>query len=284
MAGFIPTSDKVRLTARKQWLNQPDAPALQTISYNGRFGDNSGLGAIFFNDQNGYHSQKGGKLTYAHHIMFSRHEFELDQLSFGLSASFSQSQLDETAWIQSGDFDPIVNGIIIQEASYFNFDFGASYNFMDFYVHGTVQNLFGNTREIYSEFESKNLRKYLLGAGYYIGDRDNILFEPSVLFQLVDLTKEKWIDVNIKAYKALDFGKIWAALSYRRSFDGTQFLNGSGVQIIQNQQYITPILGVNYKKYMLSYTYSYLTGDVKFDSGGLHQLTLGMDLFIRDER
>ena len=30
---------KIRLTARKQWFDQVDAPALQTLSFNGRVGE-----------------------------------------------------------------------------------------------------------------------------------------------------------------------------------------------------------------------------------------------------
>jgi len=274
---------KIRLTARKQWFDQTDAPALQTLSFNGRVGEKSGAGIILFNDKNGYHSQKGVKFTYAHHIMFSRDDIDLNQLSFGISANFSQSQLDETEFLQSGDFDPIINGIIVQDASYFNVDFGASYNYLDFYVHGTVQNAVETKRKIYTDSESANLRKYLLSAGYVFGDKDKILWEPSVLFQLVDKTKEKWIDINMKAYKNFDFGRLWGALSYRRSFDGAEYLNGSGVSS-QKMQYITPIIGLNFNKFMFAYTYSYLSGDVNFDTGGFHQITLGIDLFCKREK
>jgi type IX secretion system PorP/SprF family membrane protein len=274
---------KIRLTARKQWFDQTDAPALQTLSFNGRVGEKSGAGIILYNDKNGYHSQKGVKFTYAHHIMFSRDDIDLNQLSFGISANFSQSQLDETEFLQSGDFDPIINGIIVQDASYFNVDFGASYNYLDFYVHGTVQNAVETKRKIYTDSESANLRKYLLSAGYVFGDKDKILWEPSVLFQLVDKTKEKWIDVNIKAYKNFDFGRLWGALSFRRSFDGAEYLSGSGVSS-QKMQYITPIIGLNFNKFMFAYTYSYLAGDVNFDTGGFHQITLGIDLFCKREK
>ncbi|MCI4443924.1 MAG: type IX secretion system membrane protein PorP/SprF [Lentimicrobium sp.] len=274
---------KIRLTARKQWFDQTDAPALQTLSFNGRVGEKSGAGIILYNDKNGYHSQKGVKLTYAHHIMFSRDDIDLNQLSFGISANFSQSQLDETEFLQSGDFDPIINGIIVQDASYFNVDFGASYNYLDFYVHGTVQNAVETKRKIYTDSESANLRKYLLSAGYVFGDKDKILWEPSVLFQLVDKTKEKWIDINIKAYKNFDFGRLWGALSFRRSFDGAEYLSGSGVSS-QKMQYITPIIGLNFNKFMFAYTYSYLSGDVNFDTGGFHQITLGIDLFCKREK
>lgn len=282
MAGAA-NCDKIRLTARKQWFDQTDAPALQTLSYNGRVGERSGVGIILFNDKNGYHSQKGMKLTYAHHIMFSRDEVDLNQLSFGVSADFFQSELDETEFLQSGDFDPIINGTIVQKDAYFNLDIGASYNYLDFYVHGTVKNAIETRREIYTEYESDNLRKYLLSAGYVFGDRDRILWEPSILFQLVDKTKEKSIDINMKAYKNFDFGKLWGALSYRRSFDGAEYLSGSSVSS-QKLQYITPIIGVNFDKFMFAYTYSYLSGPVNFDTGGFHQITLGIDLFCKKER
>ena len=38
--------DKIRLTARKQWFDQTDAPSLQTVSYNGRVGERSGVGIM----------------------------------------------------------------------------------------------------------------------------------------------------------------------------------------------------------------------------------------------
>jgi type IX secretion system PorP/SprF family membrane protein len=282
MAGAA-NCDKIRLTARKQWFDQEDAPALQTLSYNGRVGEKSGVGIILFNDKNGYHSQKGAKLTYAHHLMFSRDELDLNQLSFGMNAGFVRSQLDQTEFLQSGDSDPIINGVIVQNASYFNLDIGTSYNYLDFYFHGTIQNVIETKRKIYTEFESANLRRYILSAGYIFGNNDKVLWEPSLLFQFVEFTKEKSIDINIKAYKSFDFGKLWAALSYRSSFDKAEYFKGSTISS-QKLQYFTPILGVNYKNFMFAYTYSRLTGDVNFDTGGFHQITLGIDLFCRSKK
>ena len=90
MAG-VANCNKVRLTGRQQWFGQENAPSLQTLSINGRIGDSqSGVGAIVFNDQNGYHSQTGAYLTYAHHLMFSRNTIDLNMLSFGLSAGMIQ--------------------------------------------------------------------------------------------------------------------------------------------------------------------------------------------------
>lgn len=272
---------KVRLTGRQQWFGQEDAPSLQTLSFNTSVGEDgtSGIGIIAFNDKNGYHSQKGAKLTYAHHIRFSRNTIDLNQLSFGLSAGFVQSQLDETEFTT---FDPVVFGGIYQKYNYFNVDLGASYHYMDFFTHVTIKNFLANRREIYTEgFESDNLRKFLWSAGAIFGDSDRLMFEPSVMFQYTEETTEKAIDLNLKVYKSLEFGRLWGGLSYRRSFDGAEYLNGNEVDE-QKLQWISPIVGVNYKKFMFAYTYSHILGDVKFDNGGFHQITLGIDVFCKD--
>ncbi|MBK0370275.1 PorP/SprF family type IX secretion system membrane protein [Flavobacterium agrisoli] len=270
---------KIRLTARKQWINQDDSPALQTLSFNGRVGEKTGAGIILFNDKNGYHSQKGVKLTYAYHLLFSRDEIDLNQLSFGISGGLIQNQLDESTF--SG-YDPIIFGDI-QKDSYFNVDLGMSYNYLNFYAHATIQGLLETRRDLYSELESDNLRKYLLSVGYVFGQKKDFYFEPSILFQLMDKTKEKIIDANLKVYKKLDFGSLWGGLSYRRNFDGTQYFDGNEIAV-QRMQYITPFVGVNFNKFMLGYTYSNVTGNVNFDNGGYHQITLGVDLFCKKER
>jgi hypothetical protein len=73
-----------------------------------------------------------------------------------------------------------------------------------------------------------------------------------------------------------DDGKLFAGVSYRRSFDGAEFINGQELSD-QKLQYITPVLGGTYKNFMFAYTYSYLSGNVRFNSGGFHQITRGLD-------
>lgn len=271
---------KLRLTARQQWFDSDKAPMLQTLSYNMAVGERSGIGFIAFNDRNGYHSQTGAKLTYAHHLRFSRGDYDLNQLSFGISAGVIQSRLDESEF---EGYDPTIHGGIEQKYSYFNIDLGVSYHYLDFFTHFTIKNLVESDRKIYTDYEPDNLRKYLLSAGYVFGNSDRIQWEPSIMFQLTEKTEEKSIDLNLKAYKDFDFGKLWGGVSYRRSFDATQYLSATSVEK-QTLQYITPFIGLNYKNFMFAYTYSHLTGDVKFDNGGFHQITLGFNLFCKREK
>ena len=275
MAGAA-SKNQLRLTARQQWFDQRNAPNLFTVSFNARLGARSGLGVIAFNDRNGYHSQTGGYLTYAHHINLSSNSSELNQLSFGLSVGFVQSKLDETNFDLT-NYDPVIAGIM-QSSSYFNADAGVSYNFLDFSTHFTVKNIIFQNRSIYTEdYEPNNQRKYLLSAGYAIGSYgSDWSFEPSILFQMTERTGEKAIDLNAKAYRHTDSGKIWAGLSYRRSFDGAEFAVGDGTKS-QKLQYITPVLGINFYDFLFAYTYSYQTGEVTMENGGFHQITIGFD-------
>ena len=90
------------------------------------------------------------------------------------------------------------------------------------------------------------------------------------------------VELPAKAYKNFDFGRIWAAMSYRTSSDLVEQLTESGPS--QKLNYLTPILGVNYKNFMFAYTYSYLPGVINFDTAGFHQITLGIDLFCQPEK
>lgn len=264
---------KLRVTARQQWLSQEQAPNLQTLSFNTRLNDRSGFGAIAFRDQNGFNSQLGGYLTYAHHIRFSRSAVDLNQLSFGLSAGIIQSRLDETQFDPS-NFDPIVAGII-QSSSYFNIDFGLSYNLLNFSTHFTVKNLLFQNRSLFTEdFEPNNQRSYNFSSAYFIGSSGFWSYEPSFLFQWRERTGESSIDVNFKAYREVDFGRIWGGLSYRRSLDGAQALVDTEITN-QKLQFFSPVIGINYNKFIFAYTYSQQIGAIRLQNSGFHQITIG---------
>ena len=275
MAG-VSEGGKIRATIRKQWFNVDEAPNLQTVNANFRLGDysKSGVGIIVFNDANGYHSQTGFKGTYAHHLNLGEDIRYLDQLSFGLSAGYIQSNLDETEF-RSVIPDPIITGSN-NSVGYFNIDFGMSYSKMEFYAHAAVLNALGSGRDLYTAIEFDNLRRYLVSAGYIFG-KSEWQIEPSVLFQLTEFTEEKTIDINTKVYRDVSFGRIWGGLSYRRSFDGAQFQTNRSFGK-QRLQLLTPIIGANIKNFLVSYNYSYQIGDVRFDNGGFHQITIGYDI------
>jgi type IX secretion system PorP/SprF family membrane protein len=265
-AGFRDCS-KIRLTGRTQWSGIKDAPSLQTINIHSKFGEKAGLGLIVFNDKNGYHSQQGIQATYAYHLDLGRIE-KSRQLSFGLSLMTVSSKLDISEFVID---DPIADQFV-KSAGYFNADFSMAFHNVDFFAYFTAKNIMLSARNLYNaDYESLNLRRYLVSLGYYFDYYKNgktIEFEPSIMIQYIERTNEKFVDFNMKVYKELPTAKLWAAFSYRRGFDGgdTQQLN-----------YLTPIVGVSFEKYMISYTYTKQAGEILFDDAGYHQITLGFD-------
>ena len=286
MAG-VANCNKVRITSRKQWLDQSESPNLQTISYNGRIGDSkSGIGAIVFNDKNGYHSQTGAYLTYAHHLLFSRNRLDLNMLSFGLSAGMMQSKLDESSFLFDG-FDPLVSGIT-QSSTDFNLDFGFSYHYLDFYAHATFKNFLKNDGINSNElgiYSYDNSRTYLLSTGNVFGGfGSSWSYEPSILYAYKESSKESFVDINFKVYRETEFGKVWGGLSYRRSFEGAEYLGLNDQVNSQKLQYITPLVGVDFENFVFAYTYSYQSNSIVFDNGGYHQITLGINLGCKKQK
>ena len=132
--------------------------------------------------------------------------------------------------------------------------------------------------------ESNNQRRYIFSLRYVLGLNDTWSLEPSMMYQATDETQESTIDANMKVYRDFEFGTGWGGLSYRRSLDGAEFSENGATIESQQLQYFTPFLGVNYKKWMVGYTFSYQSNSVVLSDGGFHQITLGYDFGKRKER
>jgi type IX secretion system PorP/SprF family membrane protein len=269
-AAGIGNTGKLRFTARQQWAGIKDAPTLQTISYHNRFRDKAALGFILFNDSNGFHSQKGIQGTFAYHLDINRGSF-FNQISFGLSLTAVQNQVDQTQFFG----DPSISQIVTSDG-YYNADFSVAYHRKGFSSYFTVKNLLLSAKNnLNNSLEPLDLRNYVFTFGYYFGQKDMFQFEPSLMIQLREATGERIADFNLKVYKDFSNAQLWAAISYRKSFD---------VNPIENLAYFTPIIGVNYNKWMFSYTYTRQLNDVVLIDSGLHQVSVGVNLFTRKPR
>jgi type IX secretion system PorP/SprF family membrane protein len=294
MAGVNLEGIKLRMSSRKNWLDQPDAPNLQTFSADARLNDRSGVGLILFKDENGYNSQTGLSLTYAHHINFNEDRSRMNepnlfnygsinQLSFGISLGGVQNSLNSSTFQNViGNQDPLISAIN-QSSGYFNMDVGASYVNFNYFAHLTLKNVLFSPSNIYGDQTydfSKNYTsfiKYVASFGYLFFTETPFSFEPSVLFHGSKLTSEKAIDLNLKSYYNLDYGYMWLGLSYRQSFDSAQYLDGQKISK-QSYQLVTPIFGVSHKDFVFSYNYSYQKGNIILGTGGFHQVTLGYNI------
>lgn len=269
-AAGIGNSGKIRFTARNQWAGVENAPSLQTISFHNRFGRQAAVGVILFNDENGFHSQRGLQGTYAYHLDITRGNV-INQLSFGLAFTAVQNQRDQSQFFG----DPSI-AQLIQSDSYFNADFSTAYHYDGFSSYFTVKNLLLRAKNnLNNNFEPLNLRNYVLSLGYYFGQEKMIQWEPSLMIQIREGTGERIADFNIKAYKQVRDMQLWAALSYRRSFDADP---------IQDFNFVSPIVGFNYKNFMFAYTYTHQINEIVLTTTGFHQVTLGLNVFVKRPR
>ena len=294
MAGVNLEGIKIRMTSRKRWLDQPNAPNLQTFSIDSRLNNRNGVGMILFKDENGYHAQTGLSLTYAHHINFNEDRSRMNepnlfnygsinQLSFGLSIGGVQNSLDQTSFAPFvGEVDNLITQVM-ESSGYFNMDIGVSYVNFNYFAHLTLKNVLFSPSNIYGDEVydfSKNYTsfiKYVASFGYLFFTESPFSYEPSILFHGSKLTSEKAIDLNLKSYYNLDYGYLWLGLSYRQSFDGAQYLDGEKIGK-QTYQLVTPIFRVSYKDVVFYYNYSYQRGNIVLGNGGFHQLTLGYNI------
>jgi type IX secretion system PorP/SprF family membrane protein len=269
-AAGIGNTGKLRFTARQQWAGIKDAPTLQTLSFHNRFRDKAALGFILFNDSNGFHSQKGIQGTFAYHLDINRGSF-FNQISFGLSLTAVQNQVDQTQFFG----DPSISQIVTSDG-YYNADFSVAYHRKGFSSYFTVKNLLLSAKNnLNNSLEPLDLRNYVFSFGYYFGQKEMFQFEPSLMIQLREATGERIADFNLKVYKDFTNAQLWAAISYRKSFD---------INPIENLAYFTPIIGVNYNKWMFSYTYTRQLNEVVLIDSGLHQVSVGVNLFTRKPR
>jgi type IX secretion system PorP/SprF family membrane protein len=209
-------------------------------------------------------------------------------LSFGISGGFIQSNVDLRGLDDVFDPDPVILDRV-QKDAFYNVDVGLSYNFLEWYAHFTIKNILPTTRDTFDNNtpirESNNQRRYVFSLGYLFGIGNTPWsLEPSMLYQVTDQTQESSFDANLKAYYDFDIATLWRGISYRRNLDGAEFSqDGTSVEN-QQLQYITPFLGVNYKKWLVGYTYSHQSNSVVLSNGGFHQITLGYDFGKRKER
>lgn len=100
----------------------------------------SGIYGILYNDKNSCHSQKAFKLTCAYHLLFTRDEINLNQLSYVMSAGFIWTRIEKSTFIY---LNPVVKSML-KPNSFLIFDNDVSNYLLNYYTHATVQGAITN--------------------------------------------------------------------------------------------------------------------------------------------
>jgi type IX secretion system PorP/SprF family membrane protein len=250
---------KLRFTGETQWLGVKDAPQTQSLSFDVRIGDRSGLGAILFNDKNRNTSQKGGQITYAHHITLS--EYNNQFLSFGLSYKFTNFNIDASEIVTS---DPSVQSY---NANNSNFDLSFLYRLENFFISFNAANILDKTIKPAILKEPTNIRNYYLYTGFLLKNKFTSLeYEPSILYQLYESDGRSSLDLNLKIRKMTGNNYIWAGISARLLADQSFKPNS-----------IAPLVGFRQNKFYAAYSFNISLNQLQNHNSGTHMITIGFD-------
>lgn len=257
---------QIRATGFEQWVGLEDAPSTQSISIDGRIANRSGVGAVIFNDSNGFTSQQGVQASFAHHVTLT--EYNRQYLSFGISYKYTQYRIDSSEFNQAGL--PGIGGDLTTIDH--NFDLSILYRIQSFFVSANAINVINRRLQEFDVTEPEELQNFYVYGGFTF---DNVFkelqFEPSFLYRNFVSDTRSTLDLNFKV---------------RKFFKDSYFWGGISVRGIVDQSFkplsVSPLLGLKKSKFYFAYGYQLNTNEVlQASTGGSHLLTLGVDFGCR---
>ncbi len=256
---------QIRGTGFEQWVGVDNAPSTQTISVDGRIQNRSGVGAVLFNDSNGFTSQRGFQGSFAHHLTLS--EYSRQYLSFGISYKYTQFNIDSSQFNRpllaaAGDINTIDH----------NFDASVLYRIKTFFITLNAINLLNKPLEDFSVNEPGNLTNYYAYSGFTFENVfKKLQFEPSVLYRQFSSDQRSTLDTNFKVRKFFQDSYLWGGISVRSIVDQS-FKPLS----------VSPMIGIKKAKFYFAYGYQANVNEVSgTDNSGSHLLSLGIDFGCR---
>lgn len=255
---------QARFTGFEQWVGISDAPSTQSLSIDGRIANRSGVGAVIFNDGNGFTSQKGVQLSYAHHLTLS--EYKRQYLSFGISYKLQQFIINSANFTNRNIEGIGAVGDIERTDS--NFDISVLYRHQSFFFSANAINLLNKDILDFNSLEPAQIQNYYVYSGFTF---DNLIkeiqYEPSILYRRFSGDERSTLDVNFKIRKFYRDSYFWAGISMRGLIDQS-FKPVSAA----------PLVGIKRQTFYFAYGYQINTNEsLALTAGGSHLITIGID-------
>jgi type IX secretion system PorP/SprF family membrane protein len=249
----IKNTPRIQMGYRNQWSGFRGAPKTYSIGgHTNLKNTNMGLGGMLFSDdQGGAIKQNGVMLNYSYNLKLNRES----GLSFGISGILNQYSYDGTG-IENINPDPTLQSNVKQVAPDMNF--GLVYHLKNKLFIGLAANQLISSR--LNKLNSvplittgnKLIRHYNLSASYLAKVNTNISLEPYAMLRTTFITSPQ-VELGAKVtYNDFVFG----GLSYR------------------NKDAVIGLIGLNYKQFMLAYTYDFTTSGIRNYSSGSHEILL----------
>ena len=256
-------------SAKKQWLGFTDAPETFLAAFNIKLGnydfydpkgfvnkgplklkERVGVGGLLCHDVNGPISSTGLLVSYAYHLPVNQDS----RLSFGLSASGNYYAFNEALLNPDQPVDPFLltnNNDVFKV----NFDLGAYFYDTDYFLGISAHKILPENK--YNTAVKEHPTIYFMGGHKFYKDYKSIIFEPSVVFKLLNLENPE-IDIHTKLYIKM---VNWVALSY----------STAGKANFRFALKLYKMLGVGYN-------FEFSTGGIAPYNYGSHELVIGFNL------
>ncbi len=266
---------QVRGIGLEQWVNIEDSPGTQSLSVDGRISDRSGVGAVLFNDKNGFTTQRGAQLSFAHHLTLDAYNDHY--LSFGLSYRFTQFGIDASEFNNGDPDNPISPNLPNIQVNNSNFDIGFLYRYGRFFLSGNAVNLLKREIDDFQIDEPQAIQNYFVYTGYTFQHQlTDMEYEPSVLYQNFAGDGRSTADINLKVRKkdrhSTDY--YWAGVSLRSLVD-QDFKPLS----------VSPMIGIKKANFYLAYGYQVNVNEFfPTSTAGTHMITFGIDFACRQSK
>ena len=251
---------KYEITARDYMVGIWESPKTVTASGNGRIlrqksgvrdgkptaqSGKIGMGGLVFNDRNGLVNSIGLQYTYAYHIDLLR-----SRLSFGLSASLSQTRIDAHK-LDFNDPEPLLREGFGNLAYVPDAALGVFYKKKEHYVGLTVSNLFQHSVH-FGEFDYNYVvyRHFFLLGGTSFDVGQDAYIAPTILLKATSNRMYQGEFSMRFSYK----DDIWMAVTYR------------------SPKIAALMFGIRARDILFGYTYEYNFDTIRSYSFGDHEL------------
>ena len=165
---------KASLGYRQQLSSFNGAPQNQFLAVDYGFDSKSGIGLKINNDKAGLLRQTSIAATYAYHLPLN----DLDRLSFGISATFTNDRLNESV-INGDPNDPDVADVN-QRKTYVDSDFGMTYRGKALTIQAVFPNMVATIKN--SRSAEANYALFFSSISYRV-ETDLGMIEPKVAFR-----------------------------------------------------------------------------------------------------
>lgn len=242
---------------RQQWANFKDAPVTAGASLQLPESDRVALGFNIMTDRQVLLQHSNFTATFGYVLPIARNQ----TIRFGLSGGvgLNKLNLDNT---ELNSNDPVITRA--QGTNYYvDGNFGVVYTYEGLRVGFALTDFFKSdpfNPETFNQFKMSNLRNRLFSASYRfnVGRMQEFALEPYALYRQTTDGAQDYFEVATVAYYK---DKIWTGVSYNQN-------NGLGL-----------ILGMNVKdKFRFGYSYDFSGMGSKMNSGGAHELHIGVRL------